>query len=203
MVRKPAIVAILSEVKPASANPLKSIRSGREDLMKKLMTLLAMCVMTTLVGWAPVQAATVSEPSARIHPTTSKITRVDVFGDGTLERVVYVSVTVKNCPQGTYSMDMELYQDGVNIPIATTANGAGIVGCDGSSPTEFNLGFTSDKLHPGRATADFDLQPLCDTGDCSTPPPFLVKVERVVHVPARHRHHHRHHHHHHRHHHAS
>lgn len=148
------------------------------------MVVLLMFCVAGVVAANPAQAASASKPSARIKPVTSKITPVDVFGDGTLQPVVYVTAVVRNCPEGTYSMDLNLHQDGADVPVATTANGAGVVGCTGSRLSTFELGFTSSKLHPGRARAFFDLRPLCDTGDCSAAQPFLVKVKRFVRIPA-------------------
>jgi len=138
-------------------------------------------------GAAPASAAPPS--SIRIKAKTSEIYLYDgsPTGTGPSEPATTVSTVVRRCPAGDYFLQATLVQDGVSLPWATTALGAGEAYCSGTRRTPLVMGFYGPDLHPGRATAHFALYRYdCVNGICSVSDIATVEATRTVHIPRSH-----------------
>ena len=119
-------------------------------------------------------------PTAQIKSKTSEIYMYDPSPAGTGE-IFYpatrVTTVLKHCPEGEHRLSATLTQDGVSLPWATTAHGAGELFCRGDDrKSTITVGFYGPNLHPGTATATFALE---DGSGTST----VEEVSRVVRIP--------------------
>ncbi|MEO6627231.1 MAG: hypothetical protein ABIP03_01545 [Aquihabitans sp.] len=154
--------------------------------MRKLAVILV-SLLAVAAGAAPADAARSS--SIRIDPRASKIYLYDGSPDGTGPSfpATRVSTVVNRCEAGDYYLDATLTQDGVNLPWATGALGAGEFACDGTSfRTQLSMSFYGPTLHPGRATAHFALRKYeCVSGVCYLSDTPTVEATSAVHIPGR------------------
>ncbi|HEX8082474.1 MAG TPA: hypothetical protein VF557_19860 [Jatrophihabitans sp.] len=144
-----------------------------------LSSAVAACAALLLL--APTAAN--AEPASRlkIAPKTSAFYLYDgsPTGTGPLFDAVSVQVQLRDCPAGNYVLWMDLVQDGVTYPVASTALGVGEFSCTatGTAP-QLSMGFYGNGLHPGTA------QVIATVYRQEDGMPVLVESSRTVRIPA-------------------
>lgn len=109
----------------------------------------AMLVLTTTTAASAAPAA-----KLKIEHKTSAFYQYDpsIEGTGPLYDAVVEYVQLRNCPVGNYVLFMDLVQDGVSYPVASTALGVGEFSCTATNTgPRVGMGFYGNGLHPGTA----------------------------------------------------
>ena len=89
-----------------------------------------------------------------------------------------VNAQLRNCPAGDYLLDMQLVQNGVSYPLASSALGVGEFSCTATnSRPKLSIAFYGNSLHPGCAKVTATVYREVDGM------PVLAKSSRTVHIP--------------------
>lgn len=142
-------------------------------------TLAACAAMLVLVPATTANAATA--PRLKIAHSTSAFYQYDgsVSGTGPLLDAVRVSTQLRGCPAGNYVLFMDLVQDGVSYPVASTANGVGEFSCTATDTApRLSMGFYGNGLHPGTAQVTATIYSWADGM------PVLTEATSTVRIPA-------------------
>lgn len=148
-------------------------------MRRLLSSTVAACAALLLVAPATANAASASR--LKIEPKTSAFYQYDgsPTGTGPLLDAVQVQTQLRDCPVGNYVLHMELIQDGVSYPIASTARGVGEFSCTATETApRLSLGFYGNGLHPGTAQVTATVYRQEDGM------PVLVESSRTVRIPA-------------------
>jgi len=93
-------------------------------------------------------------PQLKVEHKTSAIYQYDPspVGGGPLYDTVAVYTRLRHCPVGGYLLSMNLVQDGVSYPLASTALGVGEFSCTATDTApQLEMAFFGNGLHPGPA----------------------------------------------------
>jgi hypothetical protein len=116
-----------------------------------LSSTVAACAAMLLL--APTASAAPAAKLKVVHKT-SAIYQYDPspFGGGPLYDTVTVYAQLRHCPVGNYLLSMDLVQDGVSYPLASSALGVGEFSCTATDAgPRLSMAFYGNGLHPGTA----------------------------------------------------
>lgn len=148
-------------------------------MRRLLSSTVAACAALLLVAPATADAGTASR--LKIAPKTSAFYLYDgsVLGTGPQLDAVRVYTQLRDCPVGNYVLHMELIQDGVSYPIASTARGVGEFSCTATETApQLSMGFYGNALHPGTA------QVTATIYESASGMVVLAESSRTVRIPA-------------------
>jgi hypothetical protein len=119
----------------------------RAFLSSAVAACAAMLVLAPTASAAPAaQLKVLHEASAIYQYDPSPI------GNGPLYDTVTVYAQLRHCPAGNYLLSMNLVQDGVSYPLASSALGVGEFSCtDTDAGPRLGMAFYGNGLHPGTA----------------------------------------------------
>lgn len=151
-------------------------------MRRLLSSIIAAC--TAMLLLAPTAAEAAPAPRLKIEPKTSAFYLYDgsVLGTGPQLDAVRVYVQLRDCPLGyyLYRLDVDLVQDGVSYPIASTALGVGEFYCSATETApHLSMGFYGNALHPGTAQVKASVY-----GYVEGTPVLLAESSRTVRIPA-------------------
>ncbi len=145
-----------------------------------LSSVVAACAAVLLLAPATANA----EPASRlkIAPKTSEFYLYDgsVLGTGPKLDAVRLYAQLRDCPTGHYVLHMDLVQDGVSYPIASTALGVGEFSCTATETApRLSMGFYGNGLHPGTAQVTATIYKHVEGT-----PVLVAESSRTVRIPA-------------------
>ena len=120
-------------------------------------------------------------PRLKIAHGTSAIYQYDPSptGTGPLYDTVTVNVQLRGCPAGDYVLFMDLVQDGVSYPLASSALGVGEFSCTATATApQLGMAFFGNSLHPGTAEVTATIYRQADGM------PVLTQASGTVRIPA-------------------
>lgn len=144
-----------------------------------LTSVVSACAAALLL--APAAANAEAGSRLKIAPKTSAFYQYDgsPTGTGPLADAVSVQVQLRDCPAGDYVLWMDLVQDGISYPVASTALGVGEFSCTATDTApSLSMGFYGNSLHPGTAEVTATVYRQADGM------PVLVESSRTVRIPA-------------------
>jgi hypothetical protein len=154
--------------------------TGRIIMRTFLSSTLAACAAMLVL--APATTANAAPaPRLKIAHSTSAFYQYDgsVDGTGPLVDAVRVTVQLRGCPVGDYVLFMNLVQDGISYPVASTAHGVGEFSCTATNTApQVGYGFYGNSLHPGTAQVTATVYSWADGM------PVLTEATSTVRIPA-------------------